>query len=90
LLKQQEEAKLKELEKKLENEKIQYLKNMFGVDYDINIIKESGFDYQKLKLQAFIDETMKALQEKSFRGLYLRLQFWINQVYKSLLAQLNN
>ena len=63
---------------------------MFGVDYDINIIKESGFDYQKLKLQAFIDETMKALQEKSFRGLYLRLQFWINQVYKSLLAQLNN
>mmetsp|Transcript_14690 Transcript_14690/g.16987 ORF Transcript_14690/g.16987 Transcript_14690/m.16987 type:complete len:283 (+) Transcript_14690:344-1192(+) len=85
----QEQSKAKELEMKLQQEKKQYHHNMFGVDFNIDVISESNFDYQKLKIQEFKDETMKALQEKSFRGLYLRLQFWINQVYKSLHSKLD-
>jgi hypothetical protein len=47
--------------------------NMFGSDFDINLISEEDKE-----------ETMRILQEKSFRGLFLRLQFWINQICKSL------
>jgi hypothetical protein len=47
-------------------EKKKFAANMFGQDFDINIVTDGK------------DDTMSILQEKSFRGLYLRLQFWIN------------
>jgi hypothetical protein len=56
----------------LSRERKKFAANMFGSDFDINLIADNK------------DDTMKILQEKSFRGLYLRLQFWINQICKSL------
>lgn len=47
--------------------------NMFGSDFDIELISNKDKE-----------ETMHILQEKSFWGLFLRLQFWINQICKSL------
>lgn len=56
----------------LSRERKKFAANMFGSDFDINLIADNK------------DDTMRILQEKSFRGLYLRLQFWINQICKSL------
>lgn len=81
---QEEEAKQKELEMKLKEEKINYILDMFGSDFNIKNLGDGSINYETLQIGQFKDEAMKALQEKSFQGLYLRLQFWINQIYKRL------
>lgn len=80
----EEEAKKRDQEQRIHEEKLLYSKNMFGVDFKIDFLEEANIDVKNLKIYNFKEETMKALQEKSFKGLYLRLQFWINQIYKSL------
>ena len=61
-----------ESEVDMSRERRKFAANMFGSDFDMQIISEDS------------EETMRILQEKSFRGLFLRLQFWINQICKSL------
>lgn len=73
-----------ELAVKQQEEKEQYINDMFGVNFNIMKITEGIVNIKSLKAQQFKEEAMKALQEKSFQGLYLRLQFWINQIYKRL------
>ena len=82
--KQEEEAKARELELQIKEEKQQYVVDMFGPDFDRQALDGDLSNIEALKISAFKDVTMKALQEKSFQGLYLRLQFWINQIYKRL------
>ena len=45
----------------MSRERKKFAANMFGSDFDINLVADNK------------DDTMKVLQEKSFRGLYLRL-----------------
>lgn len=45
----------------MSREKKKFASNMFGTDFDLNLVCENK------------EDTMKILQEKSFRGLYLRL-----------------
>lgn len=81
---QEEEAKVKLMQMKLRDEKYGYVKDMFGLDFEVEKLTEGQIDIEKLGIGEFKEEAMKALQEKSFKGLYLRLQFWINQIFKRL------
>jgi hypothetical protein len=62
-----------DFEEEFSEDKKRFAANMFGSDFDIDLISNKDKE-----------ETMHILQEKSFRGLFLRLQFWINQICKSL------
>lgn len=84
LRKKEEEEKQRELQLKQQEEKEQYIKDMFGYNFDISKVTQGAVNAENFKVQQFKDESMKALQDKSFQGLYLRLQFWINQIYKRL------
>jgi hypothetical protein len=81
---QEEEAKFKLMQMKLKEEKYEYVNDMFGLDFEVEKLTEGQIEIDKLGVNEFKDEAMKALQEKSFKGLYLRLQFWINQIFKRL------
>lgn len=62
MIKQSEQDNSDDVDIEFSEDKKKFAANMFGSDFDIDLISETDKE-----------ETMGILQEKSFRGLFLRL-----------------
>ena len=62
MIKQSEQDNSEDVDIEFSEDKKKFAANMFGSDFDIDLISETDKE-----------ETMGILQEKSFRGLFLRL-----------------